>query len=184
MIRAFAALFALLGSLLAAEAAGVRGPTDLNLYGTPSEGRWAPFFADLPLCDDPKVLYDLAARFHQTESEYWGGVNAIGAFERVREIGFRANGLSYIPRRYCVARAFVYDPKAPPELNELKKQHTVVYSIGANEGMIGIFWGVEWCVVGFDRMLAYAPDCYVLRPILDRWIGEYKHPEYGLKARY
>jgi len=181
MIRAFIALLALLGSLTLAAAAGVPGPTDLDMYDTPSEGRWAPFYADLPLCDDPSVLSTITSRFDQTENEYWGGVYSIGGYERVRDIGFRANGLAYIPRRYCVARALVFDPKAPPQL---RKQHTVVYSIGASEGIIGIFWGVEWCVVGFDRMLAYAPDCYALRPILERWIGEYKHPEYGIKARY
>jgi|SRR5271166_3270821 len=181
MIRGIVALLALLISVSLAGAAGVRGPAELNLYDAPAEARWAPLYADLPLCDDPHVLYDIAARFHQTENEYWGGVYAIGGYERVRDIGFRVNGLSYIPRRYCVARAFVVDPKAPPEL---KKPHTVVYAIGANEGIIGQPWGVEWCVVGFDRMLAYAPDCYVLRPILERWIGEYKHPEYGIKARY
>jgi len=181
MIRAFVALFGLLASLALAEAAGVRGPTDLNLYGTPSEGRWAPFNADLPPCDDPGVLGTVTSRFNQTENEYWGGVHAIGGYERVREIGFRADGLSYMPRRFCVARAFVFDPKAPPEF---RKPHTVVYTVVANAGMIGMFWGVEWCVVGFDRMRAYAPDCYVLKPILERWIGEYKHPEYGFTARY
>ena len=181
MIRGIVAWLAVLISVSLASAAGVKGPTDLNLYGTPAEGRWAPFFADLPSCDDPSVLSTITSRFDQTENEYWGGVYAMGGFERVREIGFRAAGLSYIPRRYCVARAFVIDPKASPELRKLR---TIVYSVGANEGIIGIPWGVEWCVVGFDPMRAYAPDCYALRPILERWIGEYKHPEYGVKARY
>ena len=180
MIRAIVALLALFW-VSSAVAAGVRGPAELNLYDTPAEARWAPFYADLPPCDDTRVLYDIAARFHQTENEYWGGVYAIGGYDRVRDIGFRADGLSFIPRRYCVARAFVVDPKAPPEL---KKPHTVVYSIGANVGIIGQPSGVEWCVVGFDRMRAFAPDCYALRPILERWIGEYKHPEYGIRARY
>jgi hypothetical protein len=100
----------------------------------------------------------------------------------VREIGFRANGLSYIPRRYCVARAQLDDPRAA---DDRQKMRTAVYSIAANAGIIGLGWGVEWCVVGFDRNHAYAPDCDVLRPIIERWIGQYKWlADYGLKARY
>jgi hypothetical protein len=45
--------------------------------------------------------------------------------------------------------------------------------------------GVDWCVVGLDRERAYALDCDVLRPILERCIGEFKAvgESYGLKAR-
>ena len=39
--------------------------------------------------------------------------HALGPFEKIREIGFRANGLAYIPRRYCVARVIVGDPLVP-----------------------------------------------------------------------
>jgi len=38
--------------------------------------------------------------------------------------------------------------------------------------MIGWGWGVEWCVVGLDRNLAYAPSCSVLRPFATRYLGE------------
>ena len=63
-------------------------------------------------------------------------------------------------------------------------------------GLMGLTWGVEWCVVGFDRELAYTANaghvdlaaCYVLRPIIERRIGVLKEVnwfgEYGLKARY
>src|SRR5262249_55645426 len=110
------------------------------------------------------------------------GNNAIGGYDRVREIGFRAAGLSYIPRRYCVARAAVIDPRVQ---DPRQKHAAVIYTVVANAGIIGILWGVEWCVVGFDRNHAYEPDCAVLKPVLERWIGEYKHAaEYGLRARF
>ena len=100
------------------------------------------------------------------------------------EIGFRANGLAYIPRRYCVARALMDDPRAPTD-DRMRRKRTAVYSIAADAGIIGLGWGVEWCVVGLDRNHAYAPDCDVLRPIIERWIGQYKWlADYGLKARY
>jgi hypothetical protein len=182
MVRAIIGLLLLLGFASLAQAQS--GPAEDSIYGTPSEARWSPFFAVLPGCDDSGVLSTISSRFDETENTFWGGAHAIGAFERVREIGFRSNGLSYIPRRYCVARAAMVDPRVmTPDRTRMR---TVIYAIGANSGIIGVSWGVEWCVVGLDRQLAYAPDCLVLRPILERWIGEYKQlgAAYGLKARY
>ena len=69
-------------------------------------------------------------------------------------------------------------------MNDLK-QRTVVYAVGENTGIIGTTWGVEWCVVGLDPMLAYAPACSVIKPFVERsltvhpWLGEY-----GIRARY
>ncbi|MBV8473029.1 MAG: hypothetical protein JO107_13205, partial [Hyphomicrobiales bacterium] len=44
--------------------------------------------------------------------------------------------------------------------------------IGENLGIIGWGYGVEWCVVGLDRNLAYAPECTSLRPYAARFLGE------------
>jgi hypothetical protein len=195
MVRAIIGILALLGALSLARAAS--GPAEDSIYGTPAEARWAPFhanYANVPACDDFAVLSKIVGRFADTENEYWGGVHAIEGYERIREIGFRSNGLDYIPRRYCVARALIVDPRAPPP--QPPKAHTIVYSVGATEGIMGLTWGVEWCVVGFDHELAYRANaghidlaaCYVLRPIIERRIGVLKEVnwfgEYGLKARY
>lgn len=183
MIRVLAALLLLIGLASGARAQS-GGPTDNSLYGTPAEARWAPFFATLPTCDDNSVLSTVSNRFGQTQSIYWNGAHAIMGYEKVREIGFRANGVAYIPRRYCLARAVMAEPpQAPPEY---WRKRTVVYAVVANASIIGWNWGVEWCVVGLDPMHAYEPDCEVLRPILERWLGEYRPMAsiYGLKARY
>ena len=177
MLRASLAFVLLLGS--STLAAAQRGPAQDSIYGTPAEARWAPFYADLPPCDEPGVLDRIRSRFDQTERVYWGGAHAIAAYENGRETGFRANGLSYIPRRYCVARAFMIDPRTGAP--DPRRFRTVVYDIIADAGMIGSGWGVEWCVVGLDRMRAYAPDCLVLRPVIERVIGEYR--PLGIKAR-
>ena len=151
------------------------GPAQLNLYDTPAEARWAPFVADMPACEDAGVLSTISGRFAGTQREFWNSNLAIGGFDRVREIGFRSNGLSYIPRRYCVARAAMSD----------QKERTVVYSVGTQLGIIGNTWGVEWCVVGIDPTFAYAPACEVIRPILEREIGKAKWlAGYGLRAGY
>jgi hypothetical protein len=155
--------------------AGGGGPAQLNLYDTPAEARWAPFFNDMPACDDSGVLSTISGRFAGTQREFWNSNLAIAGFERVREIGFRSNGLSYIPRRYCIARAAMTD----------QRQRTVAYAIATQTGIIGNTWGVEWCVVGIDPTLAYAPDCEVIKPILEREIGKTRWlAEYGLKAGF
>ena len=101
----------------------------------------------------------------------------------MREIGFRANGLSIIPRRYCIGRAIMAEPPQNPGYE--KRERTVIYSIASDAGIFGQSLDIAWCVVGLDRERAYAPDCLVLKPILDRSIGQYKWlATYGLKARY
>jgi len=115
------------------------------------------------------VLSRISDRFAQKESEYWASSLQINSYDRIEEVGFRANGLAYIPRRYCVARTLDSD----------LKNRTVIYEIEESLGIIGWGYGVEWCVVGLDRNLAYAPACSALRPFVDRYLGEK-----ALRARY
>jgi hypothetical protein len=184
MVRAIIGMLTMLGSLSLAHAGG--GPAPITQYETPAGQLWAPYSSDLPKCEDPWVLWRISNNFYEAEKTYWGGRHAIGAFEKIREIGFRANGLSYIPRRYCVGRAIVGDPLVPASAVAVHPPlSTVVYSIGAAEGFAGFTWSVEWCVVGLDREHAYSPRCLIVRPILERWLGEHNlFGEYGLKARY
>jgi hypothetical protein len=132
-------------------------------YSTPAEQRYSPYDAvNLPPCDDPGVLARISAGFQGKESEYWNSTLQIGGYDRVRQIGLRANGLGYIPRRYCIARAQVSD----------LKPRAVIYAIEEDLGFVGWGYGVQWCVVGLDRNLAYAPGCQAVRPFLERNLGE------------
>ncbi|RJR09335.1 hypothetical protein C4588_04985 [Candidatus Parcubacteria bacterium] len=108
--------------------------------------------AVLPACD--AALDTIASRFASKESRYWNSDLQILGFERVREIAFRPWAPRTIPRRFCAAKALVSDGR----------KHTVNYWIGEDTGMIGSSWGVEWCVVGFDRNWAYNPRCKMARP--------------------
>jgi hypothetical protein len=148
---ALVALFAL--GATAAEAGG---------YITPAENRWAPFSSSLRTCDDPGVLSWITSAFSGKESEYWNSSLQISGYDRIREIGFRANGVAYIPRRYCAARATLNDGRT----------HLVIYQVQAELAFSSFGEGVEWCVVGLDRNLAYAPSCSALRPYLTRFLGE------------
>ena len=120
----------------------------------PAERRYSPYSGVLPACADPAVLERIQSRFHDRESEFWNSGLEIVGFERVDEIGYRTNGLDYIPRRYCTARAYMND----------QKLRSVSFSIAEDLGIIGIGFGVDWCVSGLDRLNAYAPDCKMARP--------------------
>jgi hypothetical protein len=120
----------------------------------PAERRYSSYKADVQACDDPAVLRRITDRFHQKEAEYWNSSLEIVNYDRIQQIGFRTDGLDYIPRRYCRARAYVND----------NKNREVVYSIGEDLGMIGVSFGVEWCVVGLDRNWAYGPACRAAYP--------------------
>jgi hypothetical protein len=106
----------------------------------------------LPPCD--AALGKIAARFAEKEGRFWNSDLQILDFERVREIAYRPWAAGTIPRRYCSAVALVSDGR----------KHRVNYWIGEDTGMIGMTWGVEWCVVGLDRNWAYNPRCKMARP--------------------
>ena len=106
----------------------------------------------LPPCE--AGLRTIASRFSQKEGQYWNSSLQILDFERVREIAYRPWAQGTIPRRFCTAVALVSDGK----------KHAVNYSIGEDTGMIGMTWGVEWCVAGLDRNWAYNPRCKMARP--------------------
>ena len=132
-------------------------------YSTPAEQRQSAYTGNLPNCDDPGVLSTITSRFAQKESEYWNSALQIDGYQRIQEIGFRSNGAGYIPRRYCLARA---------QMNDLKPR-AVIYRIEEGLGIIGWGYGVEWCVVGRDENLAYAPGCQEVRPIVDADLDHY-----------
>ena len=52
-----------------------------------------------------------------------------------------------IPRRFCSGTAVIND----------SSKHPIYYSIAEDTGMIGMDWGVNFCVVGLDRNWAYNP---------------------------
>ncbi|HEY1475517.1 MAG TPA: hypothetical protein VGF53_15685 [Pseudolabrys sp.] len=106
----------------------------------------------LPACE--AALDKIAWRFAQKESRFWNSNLQILSFEEVRETAFRPWAEGTIPRRYCSAVAQVSDGH----------RHRVNYSIGEDTEMIGMSWGVEWCVVGLDRNWAYNPACKMARP--------------------
>jgi hypothetical protein len=108
----------------------------------------------VPACDSPWALDVIAWRFGYKERRFWGSDAFISRFGNVREIAYRPWGPDFIPRRFCSAKVRV------SEFHDSQ----VYYSIIEKAGFAGVGWGVEWCVVGYDRNLAYAPNCRAARP--------------------
>ena len=164
---------ALLGIVLAVAAAAPWLPVERAEARplTPAERRYLPWTGEVPACDTPEVLDRIQTRFRQAEGEYWKSGLEIVGFDRFRETSYRGNGLDYIPRRYCTAKAALNDGKL----------RTVTYWVGEDQGFAGgdYFggllpfsgrtnlinnWGVTFCVSGLDRNYAYGPDCRAARP--------------------
>jgi hypothetical protein len=108
--------------------------------------------AALPECE--AALGTIASRFATKESRFWNSDLQIVGFEHVRQTAFSPWANGTVPRRFCSAVATVSDGL----------RHRVDYSIIEDAGIIGATWGVEWCVVGFDRNWAYNPACKMARP--------------------
>ena len=120
----------------------------------PAEERDQPYSGNLRACTDPSAMGYIQGQFASREAEYWHSGLTIVGFDDVREIGMRSNGLDYIPRRYCEARAIMSDNKVRP----------VTYSIEEAGAGIGFGDNVVWCVTGLDRLNAFAPACLSARP--------------------
>src|SRR5271168_2729221 len=88
MMRAIIVLAAWLGLVATVHA---------QQFITPAEQRFNPFFGNLPACDNTSVTGRISDRFQQKESVYWNSALTIDGYDRVKEIGFRANGSAYIP---------------------------------------------------------------------------------------
>lgn len=109
---------------------------------------------DMPACDYGPALGRIAANFHSKEARFWNSELKIVGIENIRETAYMPWAAQSIPRRFCSATVLINDGR----------RHAMYYSIASGTGMIGMDWGVNFCVVGLDRNWAYNPDCRAARP--------------------
>ena len=153
MGRAFLAGTAGKAIVMALAVAGFAGAA-LARPVVPAERRYWSYDGDVPACNDTGVLDRIKDRFSQKEGEYWDTSLEIVQFDRVRLVAVNPWGNDHIPRTFCAARVLLND----------KSFHDVSYSVAEDQGMIGFGFGVEWCVQGLDRNLAFAPNCQLAKP--------------------
>jgi hypothetical protein len=140
------AVLAVFGAIGFAQAAGF---LEKNFYLSGPR-----YSARVPLCEDAGPLREIRINFGRKEGRFWNSALEIVDFENVREIAFRPWVDAAIPRRFCKAVVLVSDGIKRP----------VFYSIIEDGGIIGMTYGVEWCVVGLDRNWAFNPACKMAQP--------------------
>lgn len=125
----------------------LRGPVGVALFRDPRfQNRLLP-------CDEPLALERIQETFAEKEARFWNSSLGIRGFDRVRLVASNPHGQNLIPRRYCTARAHLSDGRI----------RTVSYSILEDQSIIGLTWGVEWCVHGLDRGRSFDPACRMAR---------------------
>ena len=121
---------------------------------TSAEKRVFPYDTQIPACHDVAVLEKIASYFAEKEAKYWQSSLRIAEYEQIRPSAWRPWGLDYIPRRFCTGKVITTDG--------VKRR--IDYSVREDLAVIGVSWGVEWCVHGLDRNWAYQPACQMARP--------------------
>jgi hypothetical protein len=109
---------------------------------------------DMPACNYPPALNRIIDNFRTKEFRFWKTDLRIVGFENIQETAVLPWAAQSIPRRFCTGTAVINDGL----------RHQIYYSIGEDTGMIGMDWGVNFCVVGLDRNWAYNPDCRAAQP--------------------
>jgi hypothetical protein len=108
----------------------------------------------LPACDFPGALDRIIGNFRTKEFRFWNSELRIVGLENIRELDTMPWAAQSIPRRFCSGTAVINDTT----------RHPIYYSIGEDTGMIGMDFGVNFCVAGLDRDWAYNPECRSARP--------------------
>ncbi|MGA2892367.1 MAG: hypothetical protein ABSE22_05815 [Xanthobacteraceae bacterium] len=108
----------------------------------------------MPACDYPAALDRIISNFRTKEVGFWNSELRIVGVENIREIDTMPWAAQAIPRRYCSGMAVINDGA----------KHPIYYSIGEDTGIIGMDWGVNFCVAGLDRNWAYNPSCRAAQP--------------------
>ena len=108
----------------------------------------------LPPCDNRAALDRIIGDFQTKEARFWNSRLQIVGIENIQQTALLPWAAQSIPRRFCSGTAVINDGA----------RHAIFYSIAEDTSMIGIDWGVNFCVVGLDRNFAYGPACRAARP--------------------
>ncbi|GLS43925.1 hypothetical protein [Methylobacterium brachythecii] len=150
------ALSALTFGLLALQAIQPASARSAREEISPAEEQVFPYDANIPGCQDTGVLEEISSKFAEKEAKYWNTSLTIASYDTISRTAWRPYGVDFIPRRYCSAVATTSDGV----------RRRIDYSVRESLGFISATWGVDYCVHGLDRNLAYAYStaCRMARP--------------------
>jgi len=109
---------------------------------------------EIPTCDYAPALDRIIANFRTKEFRFWNSELRIVGIENIHETAVLPWAAQSIPRRFCSGMAVINDGS----------KHLLNYSIAEETGMIGMDWGVNFCVADLDRDWAYRPECRSAAP--------------------
>jgi len=109
---------------------------------------------NVPLCHEHGPLDHIVAHWGTKEYRFWNSDLELVGFENIRELVWEPWSSGTIPRRFCTASVKMSDGK----------RRQIYYAIAEDAGMLGVTYGVEFCVVGLDRNWAASPGCQMARP--------------------
>ncbi|NBN63296.1 cytoplasmic protein [Pannonibacter tanglangensis] len=129
-----------------------------TLSGTAVQAQERVYFAvtsepRLPACSDASVQGAVAGRVASADAIYYGG-RTITGIERIAEVGYRADGISPLARRYCSGIATLSDGS----------RHGVHYALVEYNGFASVGWRVDACLEGLDRWHVHNGGCRTVRP--------------------
>jgi hypothetical protein len=144
----------IISSILALLAAAVSWAQPVRSANIFEKEFWMSGPAKVPLCEEHGPLKSIERRFSTKEGKFWNSDLKIIGFEKIREVSWQPWAPGTIPRRFCSASVLVSDGL----------RRSMYYSITEDTGMIGVSYGVEFCVVGLDREWSYQPACLRAKP--------------------
>jgi len=109
---------------------------------------------EMPACDYRATLDHIINDFRTKESRFWNSRLQIVGIENIQQLAILPWAAQNIPRRFCSGTELINDGE----------RHEIFYSIAEDTGLAGEGWGINFCVVGLDRNLAYGPGCRAARP--------------------
>jgi hypothetical protein len=152
-----AAKFGRMAAAALVAAVSVAAPSQPRAANIFEKNFWMPgprYDDRVPPCNYPAALDRIMANFHTKEIRFWNSDLRIVGVENIQETAWMPWAAQSIPRRYCQGTAVINDGA----------RHPLFYSIAEDTGMIGMSWGVNFCVAGLDRNWAYNPDCRSAKP--------------------
>ncbi|MEM6665236.1 MAG: hypothetical protein AAF638_02405 [Pseudomonadota bacterium] len=105
-------------------------------------------------CEMPRVLEAIEKRFNQAQRFTYHTELLLESIENPREYAARDDHYIFFDRTYCRGTAIMNNGRHYHLFYELSDDRTPPLGNG-----------IEWCIVGLDRMYAHKPGCRLVKPL-------------------
>ncbi len=110
-------------------------------------------FKNTPSCNSPTLLKKITRQFNKKSEKAGSGNLQITQIENVRQTDLNSKSAKFGERRYCAAHIHLSNGTHP----------TLYYLIKESYGFTGLTSGMNFCVIGHDRVRAHGAKCRSVR---------------------